>query len=282
MTKRDLATHLWLINDYGRTGNLKGLLHHYDLALRTSTKAPDLLLPQLALALQVPGAVDVLTPVMAGQPPWAPQFWRTAYITSATLPQAAELRLALFEQDISVPHDVDRRLILSLARDRKWDEAANLYRRLTGDKGLALDQIRDADLSRDPNLPPIEWNFPSSGRQSGQIDLGTRRMILSGGPSSSGVAAMRIVTLEPGRYELELERAEPETRTSPRLAVEIACVDSKPQRRIARFQGKDNTIKGSFETDASCRYYSVQIRLRTPSNSNSGQLIVEKVSLHPA
>ncbi len=282
LTKRDLATHLWLITDYGRSGDLASLLHHYDFALRTSSQAPGILLPRLALVLQVPGAIEVLAPVLAQQPPWTQQFWRTTYVTPETLPQAAELRLALLEQNIPVPDDVDRRLILSLARDREWDVAANLYRRVAGDDAPALDRIGEADFSRVPQLAPVEWNFPSSGLQSGEIAPETHRMILSGGPASSGIAAMRVVALEPGRYELRLEREEPETGNSPTLAVEIVCVDEVPQRRIARFREEGSTIHGFFEADASCRYYALQVHLQVPRNSISGQVVLEEMALRPA
>ncbi len=282
LTKRDLGTHLWLIHDYGKSGDLTNLLNHYDFALRTSNQAASILLPRLTLVLKAPGTVEVLVPVLAQQPPWAQQFWRTTYVNPETLPQAAKLRLALLERNIPVPDDVDRRLILSLARDREWDAAANLYGRVAGDDAPALDRVGEADFSRVPQLAPIEWNFPSSGLQSGEIAPETRRMILSGGPASSGVAAMRVVALEPGRYELHLEREEAETSNRPTLAVEIVCVDEVPQRRIARFREEGSTIHGFFEADASCSYYALQVHLRVPRNSISGQVILEEMALRPA
>lgn len=281
LTKRDLGTHLWLIHDYGNSGDLTNLLHHYDFALRTSSQAPSILLPRLALVLRAPGAIEVLAPVLAQPPPWTQQFWRTTYVTPETLPQAAELRLALLERNIPVPDDVDRRLILSLARDREWDVAANLYRRVAGDDAPALDRIGEADFSQPPQFAPIEWNFPSSGLQSGEIAPETRRMILSGGPASSGVAAARVVALKPGRYELRLEREKTETGNSPTLAVEIVCVDEVPQRRIARFREEGSAIHGFFEADASCRYYALQVHLQVPRNSISGQAILEEMALRP-
>lgn len=282
LTKRDLATHLWLIKDDGRLGDLAGILRHYDFALRTSSRAPDILLPRLVLMLQARGAIEVLAPIMAQKPPWAAQFWRTTYVTSETLPQAAELRLALLDQNTRVPNDVDRRLILSLARDREWEVATKLYRRVAGEGAPALDQVGEADFSRAPRLPPIEWNFPSSGLQSGEIITKTRRMILSGGPNSSGVAAMRVVALAPGRYELNLEQAERKTSNPPELAVEIACVDEVPQRRIARFRGETGPIHGFFSVDASCRFYALQVHLQVPRNSGSGQAIIEEIALRHA
>ena len=282
LNKRDLATHLWLISDYGKSGDLESLLRHYDLALRTSSRAPDILLPRLALVLQVPEAIDVLTSILEQQPSWAHQFWRTTYTTPGTLPQAAKLRLTLLERGISVPDDADRRLILSLARDREWDAAADLYGRVAGDDAPRIDLIGEADFSRVPKLSPIEWSFPSSGLQSGEIVPETGRLLLSGAGGSSGIAAMRVVALKPGRYELYLDRAKTAGENNPKLTAEVACVEESPRRRLARFREEEGGIRGFFEVDASCRYYGLQIHLQVPRNSLSGQVVVEGIALHPA
>jgi hypothetical protein len=281
LSKRDLMSHLWLIGDYGRTGDLDGLLHHYDLALRTSSQAPDILLPRLALALQAPGAIDALTPVLARQPPWAPQFWRTIYVTPEVLPKATELRVALLEEGVPVPDDVDRRLMLSLGRDREWEIAEHLYRRVAGDEAPALDRIGEADLSRVPQLPPFEWNFPSTGLQSAEIHAQSGRMILSGGAGSSGVAATRIVALDPGEYEVRLEQVERQAGADATVAVDVTCVETVPHVRVARFRSEGGSLGGRFEIGAECRYHSVQVQLEVPRDSISGQVILDEIALRP-
>src|SRR5690606_34505648 len=97
LTKRDLIAHLWLIGNAGEQGDLEGLLHHYDLALRTSSRAPELLLPRLAAALQVPGAIEQISRVLRENPPWANRLWRTIYATPDAVVSGAELRLELLE-----------------------------------------------------------------------------------------------------------------------------------------------------------------------------------------
>jgi hypothetical protein len=106
-------------------------------------------------------------------------------------------------------------------------------------------------------------------------------MILTGGAATSGVAASRVVALEPGRYEVHLERAEPETGSNATLAVEVTCVETVPQIRVARFRGEGTSIQGSFETDAGCRYYAFQVHLQVPRASTSGQVIIDEITLRP-
>jgi hypothetical protein len=279
LTKRDLVTHLWLIGDAGEQGDLQGLLDHYDLALRTSSRAPELLLPRLATALQVPGAIEQVAQVLAAEPPWANRFWRTLYLTPEALVTGTELRLLLLERGKPVPDDVDRRLILSLARDREWDVAARLYRRVGGDGAPELDRIGQADFKREPQFAPIEWAFPSTGLQFGAIDPELGRMVLSGGPSSTGVAASRVVALEPGRYEVRLEREAAEIGNKATIDVAISCAETAPPPPVARFRGEGGGVQGSFEASAGCRYYSVQLLLDVPRDSVSGQVVVTGVQL---
>src|SRR5690606_36249035 len=145
-----------------------------------------------------------------------------------------------------------------------------------------LDRIGAADFGRAPRLAQIEWSFPATGLQSGGIDPEGGRMILSGGPSSSGVAASRVVALEPGRYRLSLQRAEPEVGNKATVRVAIACVERTPHVQLARFREEGGRVEGSFEVRPGCRYHSVQVQLDVPRDSVSGLVTIAGIQLQPA
>ncbi len=70
LSRRDLRTQVWAIEDAVARNDVAGALRHYDIALRTSRQAPDLLFPVLGAAV---GDTDVrsgLARIMATKPRW--------------------------------------------------------------------------------------------------------------------------------------------------------------------------------------------------------------------
>jgi hypothetical protein len=106
-------------------------------------------------------------------------------------------------------------------------------------------------------------------------------MILSGGAGSSGVAATRIVALDPGEYEVRLQQVEPQAGANATVVVDVTCVETMPQVRVARFRSEGDSLGGRFEAGAECRYYSVQVQLQVPRDSISGQVILDEITLRP-
>ncbi|RYD24497.1 MAG: hypothetical protein EOP89_11300, partial [Lysobacteraceae bacterium] len=68
LTRRDQQAHLWAIQDEVEQGDIPAALRRYDLALRTSRTAPDLLFPVLASASAEPEVMTELVKTLAARP----------------------------------------------------------------------------------------------------------------------------------------------------------------------------------------------------------------------
>ncbi|HEX8553575.1 MAG TPA: hypothetical protein VF695_02605, partial [Sphingomonas sp.] len=76
LSRRDLQTQLWAIEEAIRRGDVPGALHQYDTALRTSKIAPEILFPILASAMAEPAVRQGLVATLARDPAWAALFIR--------------------------------------------------------------------------------------------------------------------------------------------------------------------------------------------------------------
>ena len=74
LSRRDLPTQLWLIEESVSRNDIPGALRHYDIALRTSLASPELLFPVLTRASGDNNVVGPLGTLLASDPPWRETF----------------------------------------------------------------------------------------------------------------------------------------------------------------------------------------------------------------
>ena len=74
LSRRDLPTQLWAIEDAVSRGDVAGAIHNYDIALRTSRMAPDILFPILATAIDDAQVRSRVAMTLLAQPSWGPNF----------------------------------------------------------------------------------------------------------------------------------------------------------------------------------------------------------------
>ncbi len=74
LSRRNLATQLWAIEDNVTHGNIRGSLVHYDIALRTQPAVADFLFPILTAASADPTVRAPLVHLLATRPMWGESF----------------------------------------------------------------------------------------------------------------------------------------------------------------------------------------------------------------
>src|SRR6218665_4028830 len=74
LTRRDVTTQLWMIEERARQNDVPGALRHYDRALRTSPDRWQTLIPVLVKAASDPAIEGELAPLLQKRPPWRDQF----------------------------------------------------------------------------------------------------------------------------------------------------------------------------------------------------------------
>jgi len=204
LSRRHLPTQLWAIEDAVARGDVPGALRNYDIALRTSKVAPDLLFPVLGSAIADPAIRSQLLVTLSKKPAWAPAFL-TWVSSNGTNPQAnAALFLGLRHAGMPVSSEATAAAIQGLIAAGAVDKAWEFYAAIrTGvDRRLSRDPRFTADLSA-----PSRFDWQPANDQtivtSIQHDPQGGIFDFSVSPSGGGMLVQQMQVLPAGTYRIE-------------------------------------------------------------------------------
>lgn len=256
LSRRELRPKIWAIEDAVNRGDIAGALRQYDLALRTSSEAIDLLFPTLTAALVEPRIRAGVLRILATNPVWKQIFIK--YTASSNInPEGV---MYLFQEGkregLVVTEGQRSELINSLFKAGKtelaWKEYINLRldasRNRSRDPAFSLPSetrtIFDWQVGSDPSLSAV---ILKSGDGTGVVDFAVP-------PGKGGVLVRQTELLAPGIYRLEGRSAgidQPE-RSQPYWV--ITCQDGQELRRISvpNSSQKNGNFEGSFTVSSDC------------------------------
>lgn len=205
LSRRDLPTQLWAIEDAVARNDPAGALRHYDIALRTSKQAPEILFPILASAIANSDVRNALIAFLRSKPQWAAAF--IGYVAGSDADPAAvsQLFLDLQRNGLSISSDatavIINRLIAANAIDAAWTHYA-LVRGVTNRQ-----TARDPQFRAHFSIPAVfDWNPVNNDAIITSIDGGDAQdggfhFAVSSG--SGGMVLHQLQQLPIGRYRIE-------------------------------------------------------------------------------
>ena len=227
LSRRDLATRLWLIQDAVDRDDALGALDQFDMAMRTSMAARPILYPILAGALSDPEYVAPVATVLARQPNWG-----TEFVISAIQSGKATANIALLLGQYRGPSAaVERQLaeILTgqLVSEKRFDMLARYLDSANAARvGVCPAACRLASAGFDSGgLAPFAWNIASEQNVRGDVRDGL--LDIHAGADGQGTAASRLLLLTSGRYMLAAAgtlRAVEQVQAGARWT--MSCVES--------------------------------------------------------
>lgn len=199
LTRRDLLAELWAIEDAVSREDIAGALRHYDIALRTSSHASDLLFPILVEALADPRIRINLRKTLALRPPWTSLFIEYAAGNGAD-PRATALLFRDLSRDGHSVSDLARELLIGrLAAANAYDQAWAYYAsfRRNPPRRTARDPNFAAELTN-PTL--FDWQSVATDGLSASIERGV--LDFAAPASASGTLVRQVQMLPAGEYRL--------------------------------------------------------------------------------
>jgi hypothetical protein len=228
MSRRDMPTQLWLIEERVRQNDIAGALQHYDIALRTAPEASEYLLPVLVSATANDGIIGPLAALLRTDPPWRQPFLFTLAQAPPSGRNALRLVRSLVAAQLPPRPDIMATLIDKVAAARDFDSARRLY--LLARPGHADALVRNGGFSGAPPFSTFEWAMVSGGDLSAdQINMdgaGDGNVLeVRATRGAGGIVAQQALVLAPGRYRIS-ERSGPLSETRPvDLYWRIVCVN---------------------------------------------------------
>lgn len=101
LSRRNLITQLWAIEDAVARDDVAGALRHYDIALRTAPRMAEVLFPVLKSASTDPAIRTGLIRTLSGKPLWAGDF--IDYVSDNSADPQATVSLLRGLQQAGVP-----------------------------------------------------------------------------------------------------------------------------------------------------------------------------------
>lgn len=228
LSRRDLPTQLWLIEDRVRADDIPGALTHYDRALRTSPYTDRPLIPILVSAADDLAIRRPLTAMIAARPAW---WWVFAQrlVSSGKSPDTMyDLLIAL---KLSPTNDRERTLLAAaltrLAEMSAYGQAYRLYaqaRHVPAGNGL----LRNGEFEAEDVLPPFDWTLAddpdlAAVRQQRDDRSGGQALFFYSNEGRTGTVAQQLLVLAPGRYRLSAQVGEVSSEPEARPKLTMTC-----------------------------------------------------------
>ena len=207
LSRRDLATQLWLIDYHVGREDAPSALAHYDAALRTSTVAPQLLFPVLAQASGDVTLAPQIGDVLASNPPWANAFLTDLLFSSPSADTLLTIFKTVSRGGFKLQKSHTDGLTARMLRDYRFDLLREAFFVARGADKAVGGAVTNGGFEAEPALLPFDWMFAPdgaifAGRSKADSDAGGARMAVQTSDGAGGAAARQLLMLPAGRYSL--------------------------------------------------------------------------------
>ncbi len=281
LTRRDLRTQLWMIEDAVQRGDIPGALHQYDITLRVFPTLGEMLYPVLASASGDPAIRRELVKTLAGKPAWSESFVNFVAGGGPDPKSTAALFLDLRRARVPVPEIARARAVNALIAGGRIDAAWSYYvsMRPGADRRRARDPRFAANLEGPSQLDwvPINDSGLTTIIQGGLFDFAA--------PASfGGPMLQQLQLLPPGAYRLRGHSIGIEQVAGTLPYWTLRCQDGRELGRIEvpNSNVANGLFTGTFSVPADCPVQTLVLAAR-PSDALSGLSgQIDRVELVPA
>jgi hypothetical protein len=268
VSRRDWKTELWLISQAIRDEDYGAAVRHFDIAMRTSDRGVEDLMPLLVAATEDRHMIQALVPVLDREPEWKSSFLMSLAIGSPSAANVVELSRGRLDPRKADERAVLARLIERLVGEGQNDLAWSVYRvARPGTPDRMANTLRDTRYGAGDGFPPLDWQLADEpqlsalreARRDGQ-DGFALALIAEGG--QTGEVARQVLRLPPGSHTLQFVAgtipAEPADRPQLRLACAGASTPFFETRPPATGE-EPRRVRANFSVPAGCRWQTFSI-----------------------
>jgi hypothetical protein len=201
LSRGEIQTELWAIEDAVARGNVGDALTHYDIALRSTPTLSQMLFPPLTSASTDPEIRASLIKRLAAKPSWGSDFIIHVAVNTSDPKSAAQFFGSLHRAGVAVPDYARAYLLGTLLNDKATDSAWEYY-------AMLVPQA-DRRKSRDPHFagtmdPPsrLDWVIEPTQGMNASIQRTDRNGIVdfTAPPMAAGPVIQQLQVLPAGSY----------------------------------------------------------------------------------
>ena len=200
ISRREVFSQLWLIEDAVHRNKIDEALVHYDVALSVSEPIQPLLVKVLTGALSERDIRNAVAPYLAAKRPWRGTFLSFAVANGKPREVAETLVVARVVDDPALRSLQTDLLSWFVARDDVAGAQQHALR-MPGGNAARFATMGFTPETVDPVFQPLTWLLTNNSEIEAALDSDNRLQILAS-PSQQGAAAMRVMHLPAGRYDI--------------------------------------------------------------------------------
>ncbi len=284
LSRRELISRLWAIEEAVSRGDIRGALKNYDFALKISNYAPTILYPILAAALSEPRVRTELIPIMLARPNWGPEF--TDYLSRAAVNPKGTAAFYPMLQKAGLPVSAlqNGRAVDTLSAQGFDQDAWDYYTYLHPKADRR--RSRDADFSSSSDNPTVfDWLPLNEGGLSASIvgsSSNDGALVYSIAPASSGKLIQQRQLLPPGRYILSGNAQGVAGQDRERPYFSVVCDDGRELVQAPLPQKGQNAFRATFAVSSDCPTQYLTLIARQTDSQNGVQGTVGSALISPA
>ncbi len=282
LSRRDVRTQLWSIENAVAAGNIPAALRWYDIALRTKPAMADTLFAVLAGATAEPAVRTELVRTLAARPRWGDEFalYLAARASDPAVP--AKLFAGLRMAHIPVPERARADTINRLLAQGRANFAWAFYS--LGRPSLTRSQSRDPAFAAKLESPasldwvPINDNGVTTSIQDGAAEFSAPTMV-------GGALLQQTQLLAPGLYRLTGRSADIDQPEDARPYWTLNCLDGRELGRVALANSPEGNapFAGTFQVPGRSCPIQILTLIGRPSERVEGFYgRIERADLQPA
>jgi len=285
ISRRSLPTRLWLIQRSVDRGEVAGALENFDIALRTSEVAPDILFPVLAGATSDPALAVPIAGLLDRPSDWRIMFLNHAIDRGGNPADIGHIVLRMRDRRALADNQVDQKLIAALVTHSQFGLARRVHDAFHPTDGRRT-PVADSDFSRPEESFPFGWGLRHDGEAWAARDLieGKPALLYGSTASGDGPVATQLLLLPPGRFRISVESAGATTDPASPPFWSLTCGERNgPQIALLDQPVQTGGLASiDFAVPAGCAAQWLALNLR-PSERAGGQSgAVGRVSVTPS
>ncbi|MDT8759737.1 hypothetical protein MZO42_13625 [Sphingomonas psychrotolerans] len=281
LSRRDMQTQLWAIEDAVAREDVPGALRHYDIALRTSPAASNLLFPILGSAIEDDAVRAALLQTLVRGTSWTPHFINFVAGQGSEPKAAAKLFAALDRAGVPASPEAKASLVNNLVYKGFYPEAWAYY--AANHRGVSSTASRDPHFRADAEKASLfDWTPIDAAGITASLRAGEGGGVdFTASPSVSGPVVQQMQMLLPGDYVLQGRSRDIDQAPDARPYWVLQCYRGRELGRVtlansAEGQGR---FAGRFTVPADCPVQILAL-VAVPSSAMSGLTgTIEQVEL---
>lgn len=272
LSRRDFPTRVWLIEEAVRRNSVADALDNFDIALRTSRTARNVLFPILSEALKDREYVDPAMVVFRRRPAWMTPFFLFSLQNGGSASHLALIMSRLGEVESPWGVDLPQAAVDRMVANGQYREAFQFAAARAGEQGGSL----DTSFGATKRMAPFAWNLAEDTGRVASVERGALRFEVDS--DNTGELASRLQVLGPGRYRLRARGGLAEAQRGGGVDIALICADDKTgelARLSLRQADGEQTLEREFTVPAngcSGQWLRVNAIAANSATTISGQL----------